>query len=170
MDIEIIDAFADILPASAAVEAAQAGLDVRDRDLQLGRDQSRGDGGVHVAVDHHQRRPQVGQDGDRPCGLPYQETLGDLEDGVLAVAFFPFLFGNALIGAIALVIGLTMVSTVSVFAASLKVSFTDVLSSSSHGDLYVLTPSSQAPGYSPEVTAMVREVDGVATVSIYRLG
>ena len=67
--------------------------------------------------------------------------------------------------AMALVIGLTMVSTVAVFAASLKVSFTDVLSNSSHGDLYVLTPSSQAPGYSPEVTAMVREVDGVALVS-----
>jgi putative ABC transport system permease protein len=67
--------------------------------------------------------------------------------------------------AMALVIGLTMVATVSVFAASLKVSFTDVLEGSTNADLYVLTPSSQSEGYSPEVTETVRGVGGVATVS-----
>jgi putative ABC transport system permease protein len=65
----------------------------------------------------------------------------------------------------ALVVGLALVATVSVFAASLKASFSDVLGSSTHADLYVLTPSSQSPGFSPEVVETVREVDGVATVS-----
>ena len=67
--------------------------------------------------------------------------------------------------AMALVIGLTMVATVSVFAASLKVSFTDVLANSTKADLYVLTPSSQAAGYSPEVVDIVRDVDGVQLIS-----
>jgi putative ABC transport system permease protein len=67
--------------------------------------------------------------------------------------------------AMALVIGLTMVATVSVFAASLKASFNDVLSGSTNADLYVLTPSSQSEGYSPEVIATVRGVDGVDVVS-----
>ena len=67
--------------------------------------------------------------------------------------------------AMALVIGLTMVATVTVFAASFKASFTDVLSTSTNADLYVLTPSSQSKGYSPEVVDMVREVEGVETIS-----
>ena len=67
--------------------------------------------------------------------------------------------------AMALVIGLTMVATVSVFAASLKVSFTDVLANSTNADLYVLTPSSQATGYSPEVIDIVRDVEGVELIS-----
>jgi putative ABC transport system permease protein len=67
--------------------------------------------------------------------------------------------------AMALVVGLTLVATVSVFAASLKASFSDVLSSSTNGDLYVLTPTSQSPGFSPEVITTVRGVDGVETVS-----
>jgi putative ABC transport system permease protein len=65
----------------------------------------------------------------------------------------------------ALVIGLTMVASVSVFAASLKVSFNDVLANSTKADLFVLTPSSDAEGYSPEVVDIVRAVDGVAVVS-----
>jgi putative ABC transport system permease protein len=67
--------------------------------------------------------------------------------------------------AMALVIGLTMVSAVSVFAASMKGSFTDVLTNSTNADLYVLTPTSQSKGYSPVVTDIVRGVDGVETVS-----
>ena len=67
--------------------------------------------------------------------------------------------------AMALVIGLTMVATVSVFAASFKASFADALSSSTNADLYVLTPSSQSKGYSPEVVDMVRDVEGVETIS-----
>nr|BFE34451.1 hypothetical protein GCM10010200_067020 [Actinomadura rugatobispora] len=38
------------------VEAAQAGLHMRDRDVQLGRDQRGGDRRVHVAVHHDQVR------------------------------------------------------------------------------------------------------------------
>jgi putative ABC transport system permease protein len=67
--------------------------------------------------------------------------------------------------AMALVIGLTMVAAVSVFAASLKTSFNDVLSSSTKADLYVLTPSNSSPGFSPAVTDVVRDVEGVRTVS-----
>jgi putative ABC transport system permease protein len=67
--------------------------------------------------------------------------------------------------AMALVIGLTMVSAVSVFAASLKTSFTDILSNSTNADLYVLTPSSQSEGFSPKVPRMVQGVDGVDVVS-----
>ncbi|HJR38996.1 MAG TPA: FtsX-like permease family protein [Nocardioidaceae bacterium] len=67
--------------------------------------------------------------------------------------------------AMALVIGLTLVVTVSVFAASLKASFSDVLTRSTNADLYVLTPTSQSPGFSPEVVTTVRQVDGVEIVS-----
>ena len=67
--------------------------------------------------------------------------------------------------AMALVIGLTMVATVSVFAASLKASFTDVLANSTKADLYVLTPNSDAKGYSPEVVDIVRAVEGVDVIS-----
>ena len=38
------------------VEAAEAGLDVRERDEQLRAHERRGERGVHVAVDDHQRR------------------------------------------------------------------------------------------------------------------
>jgi putative ABC transport system permease protein len=66
--------------------------------------------------------------------------------------------------AMALVIGLTMVAAVAVFAASLKASFGDVLTSTK-ADLYVLTPTSQSEGFSRQVTEEVEEVEGVATVS-----
>jgi putative ABC transport system permease protein len=66
--------------------------------------------------------------------------------------------------AMALVIGLTMVAAVAVFAASLKASFGDVLTST-RADLYVVTPTDQAEGFSREVTREVRAVDGVDTVS-----
>jgi putative ABC transport system permease protein len=67
--------------------------------------------------------------------------------------------------AMALVIGLITVAAVSVFAASLKASFTEVLSTSTNADLFVLTPTSQGVGYSPEVIGTVHDVDGVRTVS-----
>jgi putative ABC transport system permease protein len=67
--------------------------------------------------------------------------------------------------AMALVIGLATVATVSVFAASLKASFSDVLSTSTKADLFVLSATPQAIGYSPKVVSIVRGVDGVRTVS-----
>jgi putative ABC transport system permease protein len=67
--------------------------------------------------------------------------------------------------AMALVIGLTMVAAVSVFAASMKASFNDVLASSTKADLYILTPSNSSPGFSPAVTDVIRDVEGVRTVS-----
>jgi putative ABC transport system permease protein len=67
--------------------------------------------------------------------------------------------------AMALVIGLTMVAAVTVFASSLKSSFSDVLTSSVKAELYVITPSPNAEGFSPDVTKVVRGVDGVDVVS-----
>ena len=66
--------------------------------------------------------------------------------------------------AMALVIGLTMVAAVAVFAASLKASFGDVLGSTK-ADLYVLTPTSQSEGFSHEVIAEVAAVEGVELIS-----
>ena len=66
--------------------------------------------------------------------------------------------------AMALVIGLTMVAAVAVFASSMKASFTDVLTST-RADLYVLTPTSQSEGFSREATEAVKAVDGVDVVS-----
>ena len=66
--------------------------------------------------------------------------------------------------AMALVIGLTMVAAVAVFASSMKASFSDVLSSTK-ADLYVLTPTSQSEGFSRRVTEDVKDVDGVDVVS-----
>ena len=66
--------------------------------------------------------------------------------------------------AMALVIGLTMVAAVAVFAASLKASFSDVLRSTK-ADLYVLTPTSQSEGFSREVIDEVARVDGVELIS-----
>jgi putative ABC transport system permease protein len=66
--------------------------------------------------------------------------------------------------AMALVIGLTMVAAVAVFAASLKASFGDVLGSTK-ADLYVLTPTSQSEGFSHRVIEEVAAVDGVKLIS-----
>ena len=46
----------------APVEGAQAGLDVGDRDAELGRRQGPGQGGVGVAVDQHRVRRGVAQE------------------------------------------------------------------------------------------------------------
>jgi putative ABC transport system permease protein len=67
--------------------------------------------------------------------------------------------------AMALVIGLTLVAAVTVFSSSLKASFSDVLTTSVKADLYVITPTPNSEGFSPEVTKVVEGVDGVATVS-----
>ncbi len=67
--------------------------------------------------------------------------------------------------AAALMIGLTLVVSMGVFASSLKTSFGDVLSDRTDADLYVATSSAQAPGFSPSVVDAVKAVDGVAEVS-----
>ncbi len=67
--------------------------------------------------------------------------------------------------AMALVIGLTLVAAVAVFAASLKASFSDLLSNGTSADLYVLTPSPSAMGFSRDVIGVVQGVDGVKVVS-----
>ena len=67
--------------------------------------------------------------------------------------------------AAALMIGLTMVVSMSVFADSLKASFGDVLAGSTEADLFVTKSSPQAEGFSPEASAAAAEVEGVATVS-----
>jgi putative ABC transport system permease protein len=67
--------------------------------------------------------------------------------------------------AAALMVGLTLVVSMGVFASSLKASFGDVLSDQVDADLYVVTSSAQAPGYSPSALGAVRGVDGVDMVS-----
>src|SRR3954454_6714143 len=67
--------------------------------------------------------------------------------------------------AAALMIGLTLVVSMGVFASSLKTSFGDVLDDRTDADLYVATSSAQAPGFSPAAVDAVAAVDGVAEVS-----
>jgi len=67
--------------------------------------------------------------------------------------------------AMALVIGLTMVMAVTVFGASLKASFHDVLDNSTKADLYLRTASQWTPGFSPEVADTVQGTPGVEIVS-----
>ncbi len=67
--------------------------------------------------------------------------------------------------AAALMIGLTLVVSMGVFASSLKASFGDVISEQTNADLYVATSSAQAPGFSPEVIRAVKAVPGVDQVS-----
>jgi len=67
--------------------------------------------------------------------------------------------------ATALMIGLTLVVTMTVFGSSLKASFGTILSDASTADLFVTAPSLQIEGFSPEVTKVVANVPGVAVVS-----
>jgi putative ABC transport system permease protein len=67
--------------------------------------------------------------------------------------------------AAALMIGLTLVVSMGVFASSLKASFSDVISEQTNADLFVATSSAQAPGFSPSVVDAVRDVPGVDRVS-----
>ncbi len=67
--------------------------------------------------------------------------------------------------AAALMVGLTLVVSMGVFASSLKASFTDVIGDSTNAELFVTPASAQAPGYSPEVVKVVQGVSGVDTIS-----
>ena len=67
--------------------------------------------------------------------------------------------------AAALMIGLTLVVSMSVFASSLKDSFGDVIGDKTSADLFVTPASTQGPGYSPSVVDAVADVPGVEEVS-----
>ncbi len=67
--------------------------------------------------------------------------------------------------AAALMIGLTLVVTMSVFGSSLKTSFGTILSDATTADLFVTAPSLQIEGFSPVVTEVVADVPGVDVVS-----
>jgi putative ABC transport system permease protein len=67
--------------------------------------------------------------------------------------------------AAALMVGLTLVVSMSVFASSLKASYGDVLASQMDADLFITASSAQGPGFSPSVVEAVEEVPGVDLVS-----
>jgi putative ABC transport system permease protein len=67
--------------------------------------------------------------------------------------------------AAALMVGLALVVSMSVFASSLKASFGDVISEQTNADLYVTGASTQGPGFSPSVIEAVKAVPGVDEVS-----
>jgi len=72
--------------------------------------------------------------------------------------------------ATALMIGLTLVVSMGVFASSLKASFSDILSGSTHADLYLAKASNGAEGFSPEATKKVAAVPGVSAASATAFG
>jgi putative ABC transport system permease protein len=67
--------------------------------------------------------------------------------------------------AAALMIGLALVVSMSVFASSLKASFGDVLAGQLDADLYIKASSAQGPGFSPSVVRAIQDVPGVDVVS-----
>jgi putative ABC transport system permease protein len=67
--------------------------------------------------------------------------------------------------AAALMIGLTLVVSMGVFASSLKASFGDVVSEQTTADLFIATSSTTAPGFSPAAVEAARTVPGVDVVS-----
>jgi putative ABC transport system permease protein len=67
--------------------------------------------------------------------------------------------------AAALMVGLTLVVGMGVFASSLKASFGDVIAGSTNADLFVTSASTQAAGFSPEVIKVVAGVPGVQEIS-----
>jgi putative ABC transport system permease protein len=67
--------------------------------------------------------------------------------------------------AAALMIGLTLVVSMSVFASSLKESFGEVIGDKTSADLYVTTSSAQGAGFSPTVVKAVADVPGVDEIS-----
>jgi len=72
--------------------------------------------------------------------------------------------------AAALMIGLTLISTVTIFAASIKASVTKTLDESVAAD-YILTPSSNtSQGFSPEVATRLANQDKIASATGIRLG
>jgi putative ABC transport system permease protein len=72
--------------------------------------------------------------------------------------------------AAALMIGLTLVVSMGVFASSLKASFGAILDDSTRASLFLTPSSSQADGFSPEVTKVVAVVPGVKAVSAVSFG
>jgi putative ABC transport system permease protein len=72
--------------------------------------------------------------------------------------------------AAALMIGLTLVVSMGVFASSLKASFGTILGDSAKADLYLATSSVQAEGFSPAVIKDVAAAPGVAYVSATGFG
>lgn len=67
--------------------------------------------------------------------------------------------------AAALMIGLALVVSMTVFASSLKASYGDVLADQMDADLFVKASSAQGPGFSPDAVEAVRESSGVDVVS-----
>ncbi len=67
--------------------------------------------------------------------------------------------------AAALMIGLTLVVSMSVFASSLKDSFGEVIGDKTNADLFLKASSSQGPGFSPSVVEAVAGVAGVDEIS-----
>ena len=57
--------------------------------------------------------------------------------------------------AAALMIGLTLVVSMGVFASSLKASFGDIIGDSTNADLFITPSSTQGPGFSPEAIKVV---------------
>ncbi|WP_329000176.1 FtsX-like permease family protein [Kribbella sp. NBC_00709] len=67
--------------------------------------------------------------------------------------------------AAALMVGLTLVVSMGVFASSLKASFTDIVGDSTNAELFVTPSSAQAPGFGPEVIKVAQGVSGVDEVT-----
>ena len=67
--------------------------------------------------------------------------------------------------AAALMVGLTLVVGMGVFASSLKASFGDLIGDSTKASLFITPSSKQGPGYSPEAIKAVQGVSGVDKVS-----
>jgi putative ABC transport system permease protein len=67
--------------------------------------------------------------------------------------------------AAALMIGLTLVVSMGVFASSLKASFGDVIEERTDADLFVVASSATAPGFSPAALDAVSRVQGIDEVS-----
>jgi putative ABC transport system permease protein len=72
--------------------------------------------------------------------------------------------------ALALTIGLALVSAVTVMASSTKASVTDLLDRTSRADLIVKSASATSGGFSPQVASRLRAVDGIDTVAELRFG
>ncbi|MET0764595.1 MAG: ABC transporter permease [Blastococcus sp.] len=72
--------------------------------------------------------------------------------------------------ATALMIGLALVSTVTVVASSMKASVADVIADSNRADFILKATSQAAPGLPPQLAEDLRAVDGVEVVSEMRFG
>jgi putative ABC transport system permease protein len=72
--------------------------------------------------------------------------------------------------ATALMIGLALVSTVTVVAASMKASVAEVVADSSRADFILKGAGQASPGLPPKLAEELRAVEGVATVAEMRFG